>query len=999
MRGRSGEIVETVSRRRISVCAIQESRWKGQSARILSGKNSKYKFYWSGDDTGFGGVGLLVEEALIENVVSVVRINNRIMYLRLMIGKKIIRIFSVYAPQTGLPEATKEKFYNDLLSQTSITPDEELLLVCGDLNGHVGKNTAGFEDVHGGNGFGERNADGIRLLDYCLAANLSISNTFFSKPPAKLITYHSGNVESQIDFILIRRNQLKSVRDVKIINGEECTPQHKLLVSDIILDAGIVHQKAFPSRRRIWKLKESAISESFNTSVGDKLLNSVITDDINESWAQLKSSILESFDDTCGWSKPQQQRRETWWWNNTVDDIVKEKRRLWKVWKKGGQKEPYLEAKRRAKFEVYRAKKAASEEKFNNLNDRDKLNHIFQLARKLKNENQDIVGEKCIRDKNGNIAYDDKSKLDTWKQHYEKLLNSEFEWEEDTLPTADPVNGPALEISQDMVSSAINQMKSGKAAGPSGIVPEMLKACSDNIVPRLTHLVNLVIRDGKVPDEWNNSYIISLYKGKGDSLECGNYRGLKLLEVLQKILERILESIIREQIDIDSMQYGFMPGRGTTNAIFILRQMQEKYLGKRKDLFFAFVDLEKAFDRIPRKVLWWAMRSVGVEEWIVKTVQAMYDTPKSRVRINGKFSEEFNVNVGVHQGSVLSPLLFIIVMEALSRAFRTGCPWELLYADDLVIIAETKEMLLQKLSVWKHSIETKGLRVNTLKTKVMHCKYDNSSRQEASKFPCGVCRKGVGSNSILCSLCKHYIHKRCSGLKGRLKEDPNYVCPACISPTVQTPPLEFIVDGSNLELVPTFCYLGDMIGDSCGCFDAITARIKSAWKKFRELLPILTNKSISLKSRGRVFQSAIRGVLLHASVTWALTKEDSNRLIRNDNAMIRWICSTRVIDRIPTETLRARLGISSLEVLLRQGRLRWFGHVKRMDNENWEKKMLTHVVEGKYIGRPKKRWLDNVNDDLKQLNINAELAINRTDWRTAIKGGRRPTPAAGNRRR
>ena len=115
--------------------------------------------------------------------------------------------------------------------------------------------------------------------------------------------------------------------------------------------------------------------------------------------------------------------------------------------------------------------------------------------------------------------------------------------------------------------------------------------------------------------------------------------------------------------------------------------------------------------------------------------------------------------------------------------------------------------------------------------------------------------------------------------------------------------------------------------------------------------------------------------------------------------MIRWICSTRLIDQIPTETLRTRLGIPSLEVLLRQDRLRWFGHVKRMNDENWEKKMLTHVVEGKYIGRPKKRWLDNVNDDLKQLNLNAELANNRTEWRTAIKGGRRPTPAAGNRRR
>ena len=292
-----------------------------------------------------------------------------------------------------------------------------------------------------------------------------------------------------------------------------------------------------------------------------------------------------------------------------------------------------------------------------------------------------------------------------------------------------------------MVRKAIiKRMKSGKSAGPSGIVSEMLKVSCDIVAPKLTTLINLIIHEGRIPDEWNESYIISLYKGKGHSLECGNYRGLKLLEVLQKVLERILESLVREQISIDSMQFGFMPGRGTTDAIFILRQLQEKSLGKKKDIFLAFVDLEKAFDRIPRKVLWWAMRTLGVSEWIVKTVQAMYNSPRSRVRINGKFSDEFDVNVGVHQGSVLSPLLFIIVMEALSRSFRTGCPWELLYADDLVIIAESKEELLFKLAQWKQGIESKGLRVNTRETKIMQCSHGLRERQKTSKWPCGVSR-------------------------------------------------------------------------------------------------------------------------------------------------------------------------------------------------------------------------------------------------------------------
>ena len=91
-----------------------------------------------------------------------------------------------------------------------------------------------------------------------------------------------------------------------------------------------------------------------------------------------------------------------------------------------------------------------------------------------------------------------------------------------------------------------------------------------------------------------------------------------------KVMEHILSAIIRDNISIDEMQFGFMPGRSTTDAIFILRQLQEKFLGKKKNLYFAFVDLEKAFDRVPRSVLWWAMRKVGVSEWIIRTVQAMY---------------------------------------------------------------------------------------------------------------------------------------------------------------------------------------------------------------------------------------------------------------------------------------------------------------------------------------------------------------------------------------
>ena len=223
-----------------------------------------------------------------------------------------------------------------------------------------------------------------------------------------------------------------------------------------------------------------------------------------------------------------------------------------------------------------------------------------------------------------------------------------------------------------------------------------------------------------------------------------------------------------------------MPGKGTTDAIFILRQMQEKFLAKDKKLYFAFVDLEKAFDRVPREVIWWSMRMLGVEEWIVKMVQAMYKNARSRVRVGDTYTDEFEVGVGVHQGSVLSPLLFIIVLEALSRGFSKGCPYDLLYADDLAIVATSLEELIERLSKWKFEMEAKGLRVNVKKTKIMVSGNNLNTLKDSGKDPCAVCRSGVGANSIQCNGCSLWVHKKCSGVQGSLSNVTNFECSRCL---------------------------------------------------------------------------------------------------------------------------------------------------------------------------------------------------------------------------
>ena len=196
--------------------------------------------------------------------------------------------------------------------------------------------------------------------------------------------------------------------------------------------------------------------------------------------------------------------------------------------------------------------------------------------------------------------------------------------------------------------------------------------------------------------------------------------------------------------------------------------------------------------------------------------------------------------------------------------------------------------------------------------------------QSSGEFPCAVCRTGVGSNSIFCNGCKHWVHKRCSGLK-RLKKDPDYRCTRCqgtARPLDGRPQKEVQVGPDKLEVVASFCYLGDMLSAAGGCELSTTTRVKTSWKKFKDLLPVLSSRHLSFKTRGHVYSSCVRSTMLHASETWPLTKPNLQRLQRNDRAMIRQTCNVRPQDIVTTRSngLLVRLGIEDLGLILKERR-------------------------------------------------------------------------------
>ena len=992
MRRRGGELVEALDRRMVDICCVQEHRWRGESARMITGKDSRYKFYWVGNQAGNKGVGVLVKEKWVENVMNVTRINDRLMMLKLIFGRQIVTIVSTYAPQVGLDEATKDVFWDELIRVVGRVDDREMVVLGGDLNGHVGAESQGYEGVHGGHGFGIRNREGERILEFGDAMEMIVCNTMFVKDRNKLITYTSGVGRSQIDYFMVRKRDRKRVWDVKAIPCEECVQQHKLLVCDLRIKKLDGRQRSYMPRRKIWKLRNPETQRSFYEELNAQLAGNEVNGGVNEQFSVLKDNLLKATDRVCGWTRGPPRHKVVWWWNAEVEFAIKEKRKLYKEWKKGGDKEVYLVAKRRARKEVYRAKTVAQGPLLESLNSREGRNRIFKVAKQMKKENSDIVGEQCVRNDDGRIVVGPEEIKNAWAAHYNRLLNVEFEWDRENLEPAEPVAGPWPRIEKEAVSRAINRMKWGKAAGVSELTAEMLKASGDIGVDLVTNLVNAIMYECRVPDDWLRSVIVNVYKGKGDALERGNYRGIKLLDQVMKIMERVLEDMLRDRVTINDMQFGFMPGKGTTDAIFVVRQLQEKYRAKKKELFYVFVDLEKAFDRVPREVVEWALRKLRVEEWLVRVVMAFYEGARTQVRVNGELSNDFPVEVGVHQGSVLSPLLFIMVLEALSMEFRSGLPFEMLYADDLVLIAENEIEAQEKYRRWRDGLNSKGLRVNVDKTKVLVSREGGGTAVVEGRWPCAVCRKGVGNNSVRCTRCDQWVHYRCSGVRGRLQDEGNYVCGVCRGEHIVRERQERIeLAGESFSCVEEFCYLGDMICAGGGAEASSVARVRSGWKKFRELLPLLTKRGVSFRVKGQLYAACVRSVMLYGSETWAVKEEDVRRLKRTEMGMMRWMCGASLNDRrgggrITGDELRGRLGLEDIGVVMRRGRLRWFGHVERMEENNWVKRVRGVNVEGAVArGRPKKTWDEVIQRDLRDLGLNRETARDRAVWRATIR--------------
>ncbi|KAK3522998.1 hypothetical protein QTP86_010502 [Hemibagrus guttatus] len=831
-----------------------------------------FKLFYYGVDSKRNGVGVVLKEEFVRNVLEVKRVSDRVMSLKLEIEGVMLNVVSGYAPQVGCELEEKERFWSELDEVMESIPTGERVVIGADFNGHVGEGNTGDEEVMGKFGVKERNLEGQMVVDFAKRMDMAVVNTYFQKKEEHRVTYKSGGRRTQVDYILCRRGNLKEISDCKVVVGESVARQHRMVVCRMTL---MVCKKKrskieIEKKTKWWKLKKEECCEEFRQKLRQALGGQVVLPD---DWETTAEVIRETGRKVLGvLSGRRKEDKETWWWNEEVQDSIQRKRLAKKKWdmdRNEENRQEYKELQCRVKREVSKAKQKAYDELYTRLDTREGEKDLYRLARQRDRDGKDVQQVSVIKDRDGRVPTSEESVQRRWKEYFEELMNEENEREK-RVEGVNSVEQKVDKIRKDEVRKALKRMKSGKAVGPDDIPVEVWKCLGEAAVEFLASLFNRVLESERMPEEWRRSVFAPIFKNKGDVQSCSNYRGIKLMSHTMKVWERVVEARLRKVVEICEQQYGFMPRKSTTDAIFALRILMEKYRDGQRELHCVFVDLEKAYDRVPREELWYCMRKSGVAEKYVRVVQDMYERSRTVVRCAVGQTEEFNVEVGLHQGSALSPFLFAIVMDQLSEEVRQESPWTMMFADDIMICSESREQVEENLERWRFALERRGMKVSRSKTEYM----------------CVNEREGSGTVRL---------------------------------------------QGEEVKKVQEFKYLGSTVQSNGECGKEVKKRVQAGWNGWRKVSGVLCERKISARIKGKVYRTVVRAAMLYGLEIVSLRKRQESELEVPELNMLRFSLGVTRLDRIRNEYIRRTAHVGRLGDKVREARLRWFGHVQRRE--------------------------------------------------------------------
>ena len=432
----------------------------------------------------------------------------------------------------------------------------------------------------------------------------------------------------------------------------------------------------------------------------------------------------------------------------------------------------------------------------------------------------------------------------------------------------------------------------------------------------LTAVCNKIWKTGEWPTTWTQSLVITLRAKKGNLQLCQNYRTISLISHPSKVMLKIILNRLQPQAEeiTAEEQAGFRAGRSTTEQIFNLRILCEKYLQHQQNLYHVFIDFKKAFDRVWHEALWATMRKYNINASIIRAIENLYDKAKSSMLFNGSTGEWFKTTVWVRQGCLLPPTRFSIFLERImcealndhegSVSIEGRLITNFRFADDIVVNAEEEEeagVLIDRLD---RTTTRYKMEIGRDKTKV------------------------VTNNP--------------NGFRREIK-----------------------IKGQRLEEVEKFKFLAAIISNE-GSKPEILSRIAQTTAALSRLKIIWRDKNISLASKIKLMRTLILSTFLYACESWTLTAEIERRIQAIEMRCYRRLLNISYKDQVTNEEVCNRIqnaiGVhDDLLTMVKKQKLRWYGHISR--SSGMAKTILQGTVKGaRRRGRQKKRWEDNIKE-------------------------------------
>ena len=953
--GKTAQVAREMQRYRLHILGISETRWIRHGQKLLStGELLIYSGHEEADIHS-EGVGMMLSKRAQKTLRGWEPHGSRIIVASFTTKKKLnLNVVQIYAPTNEAEDEEKDNFYTRLQDVINNLPEKDINILMGDANAKVGSDNAGHEEMMGKHGLGVENDNGERFKDLCGFNNMVIGGTLFPHRSIHKATWISpdGRTENQIDHVCISRKFRRSLEDVRAMRGADAATDHYLVIAKVKLKLRCYKPNVQGTRIKYQTslLRDSQTKDDFKLTLTNRFqpLQDLQQEEtnVNELWTRVKNTFTETCEEVLGLKKRSHQEWITQESINKIEERRTKKQALINS-KTRAEKVAAQEAYRTAHKEV---KQCIQQDKENYLNDlaeqteaaaaNGHMRIVFQNTHRLAGKFS--KPETSVKDRNGKTIFGKEEQLNRWKEHFQSLLNRPPpDNPPEILPARNDLPIDCEPPTEEEISFALKFLKSGKAAGPDLIPPEALQADIPTTSRILQSLFEKIWNEEAFPDEWKEGHLIKLPK-KGDLGNCNNYRGITLLSVPGKVFSRIILQRIKFQVDekLRDQQAGFRKNRSCADQIATLRIILEQSMEWNSPLLVNFVDFEKAFDSVDRETLWKLMRHYGIPEKIVTLTRKMYEGSSCRVIHNGEMTVPFEVKTGVRQGCLLSPFLFILAIDWMMREVtagrQNGIQWtlwtqldDLDYADDVALLSHTQSQMQRKTNELNSTANRLGLSVNAEKTKVLKVKSD-----------------------------------------------------------AETP---INLNGSPLEEVDSFVYLGSIIDRKGGTEADIKRRIAQARFSFQQLSKVWKARKISLKTKLKLFNSNVKSVLFYGSETWTSTKTNFKKLQTFVNLCLRRILRIQWPERIRNEELWERTGQITVEEEIGRRRWRWIGHTLRKPNSSTTRHALRWNPQGQQSrGRARMTWRRCVKEDVKMSGFSWKqlqtLSQDRREWKSFVRG-------------